>query len=321
MDMDITFTLFAVLGFLAVVLALEGGYNLWAGQHSAEAQRLQARLAALQGLAQGTVQLERAVPRTPAQRWIESRAAGRTLTRWVAAAGLPITAAELLGRSALLAAGGLVLPVLLGQPLLLGLAAALVLGALPALQLSRQRQQRIQRLERQFPEALDMMGRAMRAGHSFPTAIRMVGDEVAEPLGADFRLLADELNYGVPAPDALAHFADRIPLADVRYFVVAVMIQREAGGNLAELLDNISAIVRARLTLLGEVRTLSSEGRLSATILTALPFVLGLAIHLINPVFMSALWTDPTGQRMVGVSLLAIVVGVLWMRKIIRIRV
>ena len=115
--------------------------------------------------------------------------------------------------------------------------------------------------------------------------------------------------------------AERVPLPDVSYFVVAVMIQRESGGNLAELLDKIAHIVRERLKLLGEVRTLSAEGKLSAIILTALPFGVALVVNLVNPEFMDVLWTDPAGLRMVGVALFMMLVGILWMRSIIRIRV
>jgi tight adherence protein B len=192
---------------------------------------------------------------------------------------------------------------------------------LPWWRVASRRNKRIERIERQFPEALDLMGRAMRAGHSFPSAVKMVADEMAEPLGRDFRLLFDEMNYGVPTNEALLHLADRVPVSDVSYFVVAVMIQRESGGNLAELLDKISVIVRDRLELLGEVRTLSAEGRLSAIILTALPFGVGLVVNIMNPEFMAVLWTDPMGLRMVGVAIFMMVLGILWMRSIIRIRV
>jgi len=125
----------------------------------------------------------------------------------------------------------------------------------------------------------------------------------------------------VPTNDALQHLAERVPVPDVSYFVVAVMIQRESGGNLAELLDKIATIVRERLKLLGEIRTLSAEGRLSALILTALPFCVALMVNLVNPKFMAVLWTDPAGVRMVGVALFMMVTGILWMRRIIRIRV
>src|SRR5439155_9385165 len=110
------------------------------------------------------------------------------------------------------------------------------------------------------------------------------------------RIMFDEVNYGVPTSEALAHLAERVPVPDVSYFVVAVMIQRESGGNLAELLDKISSIVRQRLELLGEVRTLSAEGKLSAIILTALPFAVGLVVNLVNPEFMNVLFTDPMGH-------------------------
>jgi len=129
------------------------------------------------------------------------------------------------------------------------------------------------------------------------------------------------MNYGVPTDEALARLADRVPLADVSYFVVAVLIQRESGGNLAELLDSISKIVRERLKLLGNVRTLSAEGKMSAYVLTGLPFCVAIGVNLVNPDFMSLLWTDPMGHKMVGIALFMMLMGVLWMRSIVRIRV
>jgi tight adherence protein B len=199
----------------------------------------------------------------------------------------------------------------------LGLAAA----ALPWWRMNVARRKRFARFEQQFPEALDMLSRAMRAGHAFPTAVKMCGDEMAEPMGRDFRMLSDEMNYGVPASEALQNLAQRVPLPDVGYFVVAVMIQRESGGNLAEVLDNISSMLRQRMKLMGEVRTLSAEGRMSAVILTALPFAVALLVGMVNPGFMSVLWTDPLGTRMVNVALFMMALGILWMRSVIRIRV
>jgi tight adherence protein B len=149
----------------------------------------------------------------------------------------------------------------------------------------------------------------------------MVSEEMSEPLGRDFRILFDEMNYGVPVNEALENLARRVPVPDVSYFVVAVLIQRESGGNLAELLDKIASIVRERLKLLGEVRTLSAEGRLSAIILTALPFGVALVINLVNPTYMDLLWSDPTGLKLVGVALFMMLMGILWMRSIIDIRV
>jgi tight adherence protein B len=322
--MDVAFVLFAVLGFLAVVLALEGLYNLWASNRSDEAKRISSRLASLRGEVRTEVSLQRAQER---RRWawlqdiVASSATGERLSHYVRTSGMQVSAVELLLLSGVLAAIGFALPALIGRPPILGAAIALALGAAPWLRVAMVRNARIQRFEQQFPEALDMMGRAMRAGHAFPTAVKMCGEEMSEPMGRDFRILSDEMNYGVPAAEALQNLATRVPLPDVSYFVVAVMIQRESGGNLAELLDSISNILRQRMKLMGEIRTLSAEGRLSAIILTALPFGVALVVNLTNPKFMSVLWTDPAGLKIVGGALFLMVFGILWMRSIIRIRV
>ena len=322
--MNVSFILFAVVTFLAVVLALEGAYNLWASGQSPEAKRISARLEALSGEASTSASIERSLAPTRMLRLntlLATVGFGQRMHRFISASAVAVSPAELLLMSVALGTLGFVLPGLFGKPPTFGAALGLVLAVLPWWRVASRRSQRIQRIERQFPEALDLMGRAMRAGHSFPSAVKMVADEMAEPLGRDFRILFDEMNYGVPTNDALRHLADRVPVSDVSYFVVAVMIQRESGGNLAELLDKISLIVRARLELLGEVRTLSAEGRLSAIILTALPFGVGLVVNILNPEFLSVLWTDPLGLRMVGVAVFMMVLGILWMRSIIRIRV
>jgi tight adherence protein B len=321
---DVSFVLFAVVTFLAVVLALEGAYNLWASGRSPEARRITARLEALSGEASTMASIERNLAPTRMLRLnalLASVRFGQRIHRFINASAVAISPAELLLMSAALGLLGLVLPGLFGKPPTFGAALGLALAVLPWWHVASRRNKRIERIERQFPEALDLMGRAMRAGHSFPSAVKMVADEMAEPLGRDFRVLFDEMNYGVPTNEALMHLADRVPVSDVSYFVVAVMIQRESGGNLAELLDKISVIVRDRLNLLGEIRTLSAEGRLSAIILTALPFGVGLVINVMNPEFLSVLWTDPAGLRMVGVAVFMMLLGVLWMRSIIRIRV
>jgi tight adherence protein B len=321
---DVSFVLFAVVTFLAVVLALEGAYNLWASGRSPEARRITARLEALSGEMSTATSIERSLAPTRMLRLnalLASTRFGQRMHRFISASAMAVSPAELVLMSMALGLLGLALPGLFGKPPIFGAALGLALAVLPWWRVASRRNKRIERIERQFPEALDLMGRAMRAGHSFPSAVKMVADEMAEPLGRDFRLLFDEMNYGVPTNEALLHLADRVPVSDVSYFVVAVMIQRESGGNLAELLDKISVIVRDRLELLGEVRTLSAEGRLSAIILTALPFGVGLVVNIMNPEFMAVLWTDPMGLRMVGVAIFMMVLGILWMRSIIRIRV
>ena len=322
--MDITFALVTVLGFLAVVLAMEGLYNMWASSRSDEARRIGSRLASLRGEVRTEISLAR-VQQRRRMPWLQDLVAstgpGERLSVFVRSSGMQVSAAELLLLSLLLGALGFTLPTVFGRPPILGAALGLALAVLPWWRVSSARSNRVRRFEQLFPEALDMMARAMRAGHAFPTAIKMCGDEVAEPMGRDFRLLSDEINYGVPATEALQNLALRVPLPDVSYFVVAVMIQRESGGNLAELLDSISAILRARLKLMGEVRTLSAEGKLSAYILTSLPFGVALMVNIVNPEFMSVLWTDPAGLKVVGGALFMMLLGILWMRSIIRIRV
>jgi tight adherence protein B len=321
---DLSFVLFAVVAFLAVVLSVEGAYIVWASRRSPEAQRIAARLKALSGETAAVASIERVRGQARLPRFndfLARMSLGRRMQRFVDASAMAVSPAELVVMSIALGAVGLFLPALFGKPIIFGAVLGLCLALLPSWRVASRRNSRIARIERQFPEALDQMSRSMRAGHAFPSAVKMVADEMADPLGRDFRILFDEMNYGVPTSDALAHLAERVPVADVSYFVVAIMIQRESGGNLAELLDSIAKIVRERLKLLGEVRTLSAEGRLSAIILTALPFGVGLMVNLVNPEFMAVLWSDPMGLRMVGVALFMMATGILWMRSIIRIRV
>jgi tight adherence protein B len=149
----------------------------------------------------------------------------------------------------------------------------------------------------------------------------MVGDEMTGPIAGEFGIAFDEVNYGIPMQTALMNLATRVPITDFRYFVIAVLIQRETGGNLAELLDKIAAIIRGRHKLMGTVRVLSAEGRLSAWILCLLPFALAFVISFINREFLSLLWTDPAGVRLLAGALVLMVFGIFWVRRIIRIHV
>jgi tight adherence protein B len=324
--MDILTLLFALATFIAVVLFLEGGYLWWASTHSAEVKRLNRRL---EGVASG-VQGARAATLFKEQNATGSAAGDRMLAavpklhglnRMIVQSRLSLTLAQFLGWTTALAALGFALPVLLNRPVIVGVLGAGMLAALPTFYVLRARSKHMQCFEKQLPEALDLMSRALRAGHAFPTAIKMVAEEMKDPIGGEFRILFDEMNYGVPQQTALLNLASRTDSTDLSYFVIAVLIQRESGGNLAELLDSISAIVRARLKLYGEIRTLSAEGRLSAWILGSLPFATAAMINIVNPDFMKVLWDDPAGINFIYGALGMMAVGVLWMRKIIRIRV
>jgi tight adherence protein B len=324
--MDTGYVLFIVLMFVAVVLALEGFYTVWASKNSPEAKRVAARLRQLEDVNEETsLSIER---RAPTRRWnwlddalIAGLPKGPGLLAYLDTSGTGRSVGEMLIYSGVLGGIGALVPYAWGKPWVFSLLLGGVLATLPWFWLARERKKRIDLFERQIPEALDLMGRALRAGHAFPTAVKMVGDEMPDPIGKEFRILFDETNFGIPQNEALMRLADRVPVDDLRYFVVAVIIQRESGGNLAELLDNIASIVRARLKLLGEVRTLSAEGRMSAWVLGLLPFCVALLVNIVNPKFMTVLWTDPVGLRMVGGALLMMVFGVWWMRKIIHIRI
>ena len=235
--------------------------------------------------------------------------------------GLQLTVARFIGLTLLAVVAGLALASLLALPAIVVIAAGALAGLIPWLYVRRVIYKRLNSIEQQFPDALDLMGRAMLAGHAFPSALKMVGDEMPEPVAAEFRIVFDEINYGISVQDALINLVKRVPSTDVGYFVISVMIQRETGGNLAELLGNLSKLIRERLKLLGEIRVLAAEGRLSAQILTVLPFALAFVINLINPQFLSVLWTDPAGLKIIGFTLMLMVAGIFWMWRIVKIRI
>jgi tight adherence protein B len=216
---------------------------------------------------------------------------------------------------------GLLLAQMWPVPLLMRCAISVAFMGIPYGMLRRARRLRLQKIEEQLPEAADFLARAMRAGHSFTNVLQMVGTELPEPLSGEFRTAHEEINYGVPMHEALTNLASRIPLTDLRYLVIAVLIQREAGGNLAEILGNISHIIRERLKLVAQVRVLSAEGRMSAWVLGLLPFGVMLMMTLTSPAYISVLWTDPTGVRLLWYGAGMILAGVLWLRKLIHIRI
>jgi tight adherence protein B len=323
---DSIFLMFGVSVFVAVALGLEGLYLWWNSTRSPEARRMERRLRALSAGGHGSEQYSllkrRALSRSPeVSRLLMTLPRIGNLDRLLVQSGLPLSVGELFGMTAALGLAGLLGALVLHGGWLVGCAAGLALAALPSVYVTRARRLRLQAIEARLPDAIDLMGRALRAGHAFPTSVQMVGEDMPGPIGDEFRILFDEINFGVPTQDALLNLVGRVPSTDLRYFVVAVMIQRETGGNLAELLDNISAIVRARIKLMGQVHALSAEGRLSAWILAVMPFVMTFLINLINPEFMRTLWVDPVGQWLVGASLGLMALGALWMRKVIRIHV
>ncbi|MGC4081815.1 MAG: type II secretion system F family protein [Vicinamibacterales bacterium] len=179
---------------------------------------------------------------------------------------------------------------------------------------------RVRRFEEQFPEAIELIARALRAGHAFPTGIKIAADELPEPAGPEFRLLYERQNFGAPMSEALRAFADRIPTIDARFFVTAVMTQREAGGNLSEILDRLAGVMRERFRIRQEVRTRSAHGRVTAYVLAGMPPVLALLMMIANPKQMSIMFTDPLGVKLVIAGVVLQVFGVLIVRRIVDIQ-
>jgi tight adherence protein B len=179
----------------------------------------------------------------------------------------------------------------------------------------------MKRFEEQFPEALDMLSRAIRAGHAFQTAMGMVADELPDPVGPEFKKTFDQQNYGLPLKDALNELSERLKMLDVRFFVTAVMIQRDTGGNLAEILDNLAHVVRERFKILRQVRVHTAHGRFTGYVLLALPAALAVALSFINPEHMALLFNERMGQMMLMGAIVMQTIGFLWIRKVITIEV
>src|SRR6266850_4560084 len=200
--------------------------------------------------------------------------------------------------------------------------AGLVLGFfIPYAYASHRRAKRFQRFEEKFPEAIDTLARAVRAGHAFTTALEMIANEISEPVAGEFRQLFEEQKFGLPVRDALINLADRIPLVDVKFFVTAVMLQRETGGNLAEILDNLSYVIRERFKILRQVRVHTAQGRLTMVLLMALPPTIVVVMLTLNPGFIRPLFTDPLGHVLIVAGIVLQTVGYFFIRRIIRIQV
>jgi len=200
-------------------------------------------------------------------------------------------------------------------PLMTGLA------SLPFLYLRFKKRRRMQKFESQLPEALELVARALKAGHAFSGALKLVVEEMDDPIAEEFHKTIGEINFGVSLPEALTNLSLRVDSQDLRFFVISVILQRETGGNLAEILENIGYLIRERFKLHGRIRILSAEGKFSALVLIGLPFLVASLISIINPEYMSTLITDPAGNILVIVAISMMALGVVAMRRMIDIKV
>jgi tight adherence protein B len=201
------------------------------------------------------------------------------------------------------------------------LIAAVVGGVVPIFWLKHKRNARMKKFEEQFPDALDLLSRALRAGHAFQTAMGMVADELPAPVGVEFKKAFEQQNFGLPLREVLDLLGERVPILDVKFFATAVTIQRETGGNLAEILDNLAHVVRERFKILRQVRVHTAHGRFTGYVLLALPAALAVALMFINPEHMKLLFEEKMGQTMIMGAIVMQSVGYIWIRQIIKIEV
>jgi tight adherence protein B len=223
--------------------------------------------------------------------------------------------------SVVLALGGLSVALSMHQTIVFSLLFAAVLGALPPGYLYWLKGKRLTMFERQLPEALELVSRALRAGHAFSVGLKMVGDETADPIGKEFRRVFDEVSMGIALPEALENLTERVESVDLRFFVTSVLVQRETGGNLAEIIDSLAGLIRKRFELQLRVRALSAEGRMSALVLFGLPIVVGVMLFKMNPDYMGLLFTDPIGQNLATVGSIMMIAGAVVMKRMVAIKV
>jgi tight adherence protein B len=218
------------------------------------------------------------------------------------------------------AVGSMWIPIV-SPPALRALVVGLCTAFLPLYYLKRKRNKRIDELEAQLPDALDFLSRSMRAGHAFTISLEMVGEEIHEPLGPEFKALFNEQNLGASLERSFLSFSRRVPVPDVRFFSSAVLLQRQTGGNLSEILSRLSHIIRERFRLKGQVKAVSAHGRLTATILTLLPIATLGGLMLTSPGYLDPMFTNPLGRKIIGAGIVAQIVGNLCIQKIIKIKV
>ncbi len=315
------FTFLMIFALVALTLGL--------GFRYLEGQRKKKLTGVLETAAGATVTVQTTVLLEPekAPRWerlLERFDLVRKMESHIQQAGMNLTPGGLLAQMLLTAlVGGLIglwLRVLM-VPWLSATAAAVAGGALPYLYVLRQRQRRLAAFEEQFPEALDFLARAMRAGHAFSISLEMLANESTPPLSVEFRKVYNEQNLGLPMDTALKNLAERVPLLDVKFFVSAVLLQRETGGNLAEVLTKLARIIRERFQLKGQVRAASAHGRVTGAVLTIMPVVLMLGLMVIAPGYLQSMANDPDGKYIIGAAILGLLLGHLTIRKIVDIKV
>ncbi len=319
--------LMAVLVFLLVALAVFAAVSLL-DQRSARARLIKERLANERKAPDRAAEEEVALLRDEQLSQIPAidtllRRSSRVaeIQKMLTQGGLSMRAGNFLGFSALAGVVATIVAYTVSKRVEVAWVALLVGFLLPYSYASFRRNQRFEKFEELFPEAIDTLARAVRAGHAFTTALEMITNEVAEPVSSEFRQLYEEQKFGMPVRDALINLTERMPLVDVKFFVTAVMLQRETGGNLAEILDNLSYVIRERFKIQRQVRVYTAQGRLTMALLMGMPPIIVAVMFLLNPGFIQPLFSDPIGHTLLVAGIILQTIGYFVIRRIIRIRV
>jgi tight adherence protein B len=255
------------------------------------------------------------------QAWLQKIPVMKSLDRLLVQAGLPISLAQAFGMGIFLTLAGTAVVFFAGAPMALAVFAMPLLWGLAGWYVLYRKRRRLLQIDRQLPDALDMMARALQVGHALSGALLIAAKESRQPIASELQTVFDEVNFGISLQVALPHLADRIASDNVRYFVVAALVQSETGGNLADILRSTAFLIRERHKLTATVKVLSAEGRLSAWILSALPFAIAALLSWVNPEFISKLWTDPLGLKLLIGSLVLALVGIVWMQRLVSVRI
>ncbi|UCF78261.1 MAG: type II secretion system F family protein [Candidatus Eiseniibacteriota bacterium] len=316
-----------LLVFLTVVFAIVGVFLVWRGARQDRDERLKRRLSALgkggtEPIVSPTILRDELMSQIPAlHRWLSKLALAQRLDRLLKQADTPMRVGELLLFTLVFAAAGFAVGSWIGRSVISGVVGALAAGCLPIANVARRKRRRVKFFGEQFPDALDLMTSALRAGHAFTGAIQMVADEMPDPVAREFKDTFDEQNLGLSFKEALLNLADRVDSMDLKFFVIAMVIQRETGGNVSEILEKIGYTIRERFKVLGQLRALTAEARLSGVVLALLPIAVGLILLLINPSYILFLFRESIGHYLLGAAVLLQLVGYVWIKRIVNIEV
>ncbi len=316
-----------LLVFLTVTFVVVAVFLVWRGAREDRDARLKRRLSALgkeggEPVISPSILRDELLSQIPAlHRWLSKIGIARRLDRLLKQADSPMRVGELLLFTLVFAAAGFAVGYLIGRSVISGIVGALLAGCLPILNVVRRKRRRVKSFGEQFPDALDLMTSALRAGHAFTGAIQMVADEMPDPVAREFKDTFDEQNLGLSFKEALMNLADRVDSMDLKFFVIAMVIQRETGGNVSEILEKIGYTIRERFKVLGQLRALTAEARLSGVVLALLPIAVGLILLLINPSYILFLFRESVGHYMLGAAVTLQLIGYVWIKRIVSIEV